>query len=76
MTTSPGLQIYLQPHMIYTFDLLTPNLIASCLCPVDHLYRNQFTCLHNIAFTRLVTDERLESPTHNASARQSSLVEA
>jgi len=37
MTTSPGLQIYLQPHMIYTFDLLTPNLIASCLCPVDHL---------------------------------------
>jgi len=45
-----------------TIDFLTPKLMFSCACPVDHLSQfesSQFICFQNILFTSLVTDEWL-----------------
>jgi len=33
----PELQIYLRPRVTFDVDLLTPTLVVSCPCPLDHL---------------------------------------
>jgi len=54
MMPPPGLQICLRPRVTLTFDPLTPKLVVSCPCSIEHLanlHRNRFIHFQNIVFT-------------------------
>ena len=64
-TLRSGLQIYLRPRVTLTFDLLTPKLIVSCPCPVNHLCQLASKSIRSFTvFRSFVTDGRTDRRTN------------